>query len=522
MELFAEVCKLILGIEQLGNLGIRHLEALAFDELLDGLGGSWHGAVVRSAKVRLAQSTCRPGLHRTPWTHRTLRMKIKVLSRDSDDYERKSSGDLHQMPTNAAPELHPFEEAREYKRALNAVKLERVFAKPFLAGLDGHTDGVQTLAKHPHRVNTILSGAADGEVRIWNLSTRKCTYSAVHHRGFVRGICVTPDAEQFITVGVDKVIRITRMDQVGEDADEDAEASEAPITLLGKSYFTGIDHHRSQDLFATSGEAVELWSQHRSEPVQTFSWGADTINTVKFNPVETNVFASAADDRNVVLYDVRTESPIRKVILAMRTNAICWNPMEAFNFTAANEDHNLYTFDMRKLDHALNVHKDHVSAVMDIDYSPTGKSFVSGSYDRTVRIFDVTKGHSREVYHTKRMQRIFTVKWTLDSKYLLSGSDETNIRVWKAVAWDQMGPKTPRQMSALNYSEKLKKKFQHHPEIKRIARHRHTPKEIYHAQRIKREMESARTRKGANKRKYSKDETPILPARKKAIVEEEQ
>lgn len=42
---------------------------------------------------------------------------------------------------------------------------------------------------------------------------------------------------------------------------------------------------------------------------------------------------------------------------------VAWNPMEAFNFTCANEDHNLYTFDMRKLDAALAVHKDHVSAV---------------------------------------------------------------------------------------------------------------------------------------------------------------
>ena len=47
----------------------------------------------------------------------------------------------------------------------------------------------------------------------------------------------------------------------------------------------------------------------------------------------------------------------------MNTNAIDWNPREPFNFTVANEDHNAYTFDMRKLDHALMVHKDHVSAV---------------------------------------------------------------------------------------------------------------------------------------------------------------
>jgi WD repeat and SOF domain-containing protein 1 len=42
---------------------------------------------------------------------------------------------------------------------------------------------------------------------------------------------------------------------------------------------------------------------------------------------------------------------------------------------------------------------------MDIDYSPTGQEIVTGSYDRTIRLYDVGKGHSRDCYHTKRMQR---------------------------------------------------------------------------------------------------------------------
>eukprot|EP00961_Rhodomonas_salina_P243491 3290366-Rhodomonas_salina.3 len=46
---------------------------------------------------------------------------------------------------------------------------------------------------------------------------------------------------------------------------------------------------------------------------------------------------------------------------------------------------------------ALCVHQDHVSAVLDVDFSPTGKEFVTGSYDRTVRIFPFNAGHSREV-----------------------------------------------------------------------------------------------------------------------------
>ena len=69
----------------------------------------------------------------------------------------------------------------------------------------------------------------------------------------------------------------------------------------------------AEDSFATSGHVVELWSATRSEPVTSFTWGADTVNTVKFNPVEVNIMATAGDDRSIVLFDIRQSTPIRKV-----------------------------------------------------------------------------------------------------------------------------------------------------------------------------------------------------------------
>jgi WD repeat and SOF domain-containing protein 1 len=157
--------------------------------------------------------------------------------------------------------------------------------------------------------------------------------------------------------------------------------------------------------------------------------------------------------------------------------------MEAFNFTVANEDSNCYTFDMRKLDIALNVHRDHVAAVMSVDYSPTGKEFVTGSYDRTVRLFGIDAGHSREVYHTKRMQRIFSVRFSADNKYILSGSDDTNIRLWKVSAHERIRTLLPREQSKRDYLEKLKERYKFHKETARIARHRHIPKPIYNAKK---------------------------------------
>ena len=113
---------------------------------------------------------------------------------------------------------------------------------------------------------------------------------------------------------------------------------------------------------------------------------------------------------------------MRKIIMDLRSNAIAWNPMEAFVFSVANEDYNAYAFDMRNFKRPLNVHMDHTSAVMAIDYAPTGKEIVTGSYDKTVRIFKVDEGRSREIYYTKRMQRLTSVAWTKDNRLVIQVS----------------------------------------------------------------------------------------------------
>ncbi|XP_040287946.1 DDB1- and CUL4-associated factor 13 [Bufo bufo] len=441
-------------------------------------------------------------------------MKVKVLCRNPDEYVRETKKDLPRVPRNYDPSLHPFEVPREYVRALNATKLERVFAKPFVAALEGHRDGINCMAKHPKSLSTVLSGACDGEVKIWNLTTRKCTRTVQAHEGFVRGMCVRFCGTSFFTVGDDKTVKQWKMESPGYGEKEE------PIhTVLGKSVFTGVDHHWRKAVFATCGQQVDIWDEQRTSPMRSYTWGVDSITSVKFNPVETHVLGSCAADRSIVLYDIRKPTPLKKIILEMRTNALCWNPMEAFIFTAANENYKLYTYDMRNMEAPVCVHMDHVSAVLDVDYSPTGKEFVTASFDKSIRIFTSTSGHSREVYHTKRMQHVTCVRWSSDNKYILCGSDEMNIRIWKANASEKLGLLSPRERAAENYNQKLKEKFKHHPQIRRISRHRHLPRPIYsqiHEQRV---MKEARRKKDLNRRKHSKKGTvPIIPEKKKHVV----
>ncbi len=161
-------------------------------------------------------------------------------------------------------------------------------------------------------------------------------------------------------------------------------------------------------------------------------------------------------------------------------------------------------FDMRKFDRSLNVLKDHVAAVMSVEFSPTGEEIVSGSYDRTIRLWNRDKGHSRDIYHTKRMQRVFSTMFSQDSKYVLSGSDDGNVRLWRTNASERSGIKTARHKQALEYNDALIERYQHMPEVRRIKRHRHMPKVIKKAGEIKAEELKSIKRREENERRHSK------------------
>jgi len=85
-----------------------------------------------------------------------------------------------------------------------------------------------------------------------------------------------------------------------------------------------------------------------------------------------------------MLYDINGNTPLKKMFLKNKSSCLAWNPHEPLNFVVGNEDGNCYTFDMRKLDEVKLIHKDHVNAVLSVDFAPHGKEFVTGSFDKTI------------------------------------------------------------------------------------------------------------------------------------------
>lgn len=135
--------------------------------------------------------------------------------------------------------------------------MEKIFAQPFIAALPGHSDGISCMAKCPIRLNKIISGAHDGEIRIWDIAERKTLISIYGHQQSVKGVTFSRDGQFFISSSSDKAIHLYDFAKVFESQSENIEPS---IKFLSKYVVFNVDHCWDRNEFATAGQFVQVWS----------------------------------------------------------------------------------------------------------------------------------------------------------------------------------------------------------------------------------------------------------------------
>lgn len=90
-------------------------------------------------------------------------------------------------------------------------------------------------------------GACDGEIRVWDLARRNCVWRTVGHRGFVRGLSVTPDGRSFLSAGDDGMVKQWDL-SVAEDLSQVCLGIESTMHADSKSdryrlTATTVDHY---------------------------------------------------------------------------------------------------------------------------------------------------------------------------------------------------------------------------------------------------------------------------------------
>jgi DDB1- and CUL4-associated factor 13 len=156
--------------------------------------------------------------------------------------------------------MHPFARARERARALNAAKLDRIFAKPFIDSLEGHADAVEVLVRKPGELSVVASGGWDGGafgsllsfflgrscsllssmrlegILLHNLALREQWLRFPNaHKGKVSGLCFTRN-DQLLSCGVDRNVKLwdvrSPRDETHDESSSHSSVRTRAFTLL--------------------------------------------------------------------------------------------------------------------------------------------------------------------------------------------------------------------------------------------------------------------------------------------------
>lgn len=132
--------------------------------------------------------------------------------------------------------------------------------------------------------------------------------------------------------------------------------------------------------------------------------------------------------------------------------------------------------------------------------------------------------------------------FTADARFVLSGSDDGNVRIWKARASDKLGVVTTREKAAMEYRDSLRERWKTDVEIGKVSRYvtvslsyndclltirlflrsRRLPKPVYTASQLKHTMLEARRVKEERRRKHTRAGENKPKAEKKKVVIAEQ
>lgn len=351
-----------------------------------------------------------------------------------------------------------------------------------VSNLEGHNDVVNAVAISQDG-KFIASGSSDQTIRLWNAESgaRLCEFKSCNGR--VWAVAFSPDSKTLAASSGDYGITSLGLWDVATRTEirnikyEGYEAFAIAFSHDGSLIASGsCDSESTVTLWdVASGKRVQTLQQQdyasvfmdfspngktftRSSLDQTLStWDLATGNLIRrtnqcgvvkaiaFNHGE--IAASVSDNGTVMLRDARTGDELRKLEdYACDVKAMAFSPDSKTLAVAHDEIVSFWGTSTGKKIRTLAGHSKTVNAIA---FSANGKILVSGSNDKTVRIWDIHE--LEEINHGgSDANEVNIVKFSPSGKTVATASHDLSIRLWNADSGEALHDLSPVGFLVIN------------------------------------------------------------------------
>ena len=113
----------------------------------------------------------------------------------------------------------------------------------------------------------------------------RCLRTLKGHTKAVQGLAIAPSGEVAVSCSADCTVKVWKVPHAPFQHGPVEQEAKPIADLVGPKAFLGADYQPTGDHFATCGSVVHIWDVEHADPIQTFTWGADNMNSIRFNPV---------------------------------------------------------------------------------------------------------------------------------------------------------------------------------------------------------------------------------------------
>eukprot|EP00438_Fugacium_kawagutii_P027345 Skav236350 [mRNA] locus=scaffold918:159923:162142:+ [translate_table: standard] len=290
-----------------------------------------------------------------------------------------------------------------------------------IRALTGHTDMVMSVSFSPDG-SRIASGSYDESVKIWDAASGECVHTLTGHTSYVWSVSFSPDGSRIASGSYDKSVKIW-----------DAASGECVHTLTGHtSYVWSVSFSPDGSRIASGSSgsnSVKIWDAASGECVHTLTEDPDTF-AVSFSPDGSRIASGSSGSNSVKIWDAASGECVHTLTEDPDTFAVSFSP-DGSRIASGNFE-SVKIWDAAAGECLLTL-TGHTSFVESVSFSPDGSRIASGSYDMSVKIWDAASG---ECVHTLtgHTDEVLSVSFSPDGSRIASGSKDKSVKIWDAAS----------------------------------------------------------------------------------------
>ena len=291
---------------------------------------------------------------------------------------------------------------------------------------NGHLDGVSGLVFIPFS-NTLLSCSYDSTIKIWNLTSNGLIEEGKleGHEQKIMALAISPDGNKIASGGTDKYVKL--WDLISKKTEFTLEGHEEEI------YALVFSKEENSLISGSLDKTIKVWSYLDGRLIRTIEGHAGAITSLVVTRSGAKVF-SGSNDKTIRGWILSKDSNSITFIKGNKTEVIALEVLSDSQriLTCGTHENTIKVWDLTQKRNIKEL-SGHESSVSSVSSNSNGTTFASGGADGSIIIWNAIN-YEKTIFDKCHLDEVSFLKYSYDNKWLVSGSLDKSIKVWEVKA----------------------------------------------------------------------------------------